>query len=143
MCDACCGRDRSQPPALTYARLRAMNALAFEELLLQNFERRGHRVVRSSRYAGDGGIDGQVAIDSRIRLIHAKRHAVAIRPEHVQAFASLYALRGVPGLFIHTDRTVGRRRDIVGSQVGIEIVFGRQLLAVVTGSAIIIGGRLQ
>ena len=73
MCDALYGRDRNQPPPLIYARLRAMDALAFEELVLESFERRGHRVVRNRRYTGDGGIDGQVVIDGRV--VELKKYA--------------------------------------------------------------------
>lgn len=141
MCDALCGRDRSQPPALIYARLRAMDALAFEELLLESFERRGCRAVRNRRYTGDGGIDGQAVIHGCVWLIQAKRYAGAIRPEHVQAFASLCAARDAPGLFIHTGRTGDSSRGIVTRHAKVEIVSGRQLLALVTGGAVVIGGR--
>ncbi|EFI3550600.1 restriction endonuclease, partial [Escherichia coli] len=43
--------------------LRKINPYVFEELLLLAFERRGMRVIRNSRYSGDGGLDGQVLID--------------------------------------------------------------------------------
>ncbi len=141
MCDAFCGRDRSEPPALIYARLRAMDALAFEELLLESFERRGHRVVRNRRYTGDGGVDGQVVIDGRIWLIQAKRYAAAIRPEHVQALASLCAARGILGLFIHTGRTGESSRGIVMLHGKVQIISGHQLLALITGGPIVIGVR--
>lgn len=72
------GRDRSQPPQLLYARLRAMDPLAFEELLLESLERRGHKVTRNHRYTGDGGIDGQVVIEGAIWLIQAKRYATRV-----------------------------------------------------------------
>src|SRR3546814_11160707 len=67
MCEQLCGRDRNQPAGIHYARLRAMDPLAFEELLLEAFERRGHRVIRNRRYTGDGGIDGEVIIDEQRR----------------------------------------------------------------------------
>lgn len=35
--------------------LRKINPYVFEELLLLAFERRGMRVIRNSRYSGDGG----------------------------------------------------------------------------------------
>lgn len=143
MCESFCGRDRSQPPALIYARLREMDALAFGELLLESFARRGCRVVRNRRYTGDGGIDGRVVIDGRVWLIQAKRYAGAIRPEHVEAFASLCAARGASGLFIHTGRTGNRSRDIVGRYVGVEVVSGSQLIALITGRPLAIGGRPQ
>jgi restriction endonuclease Mrr len=91
MCEQLCGRDRDQPAALHYARLRAMDPLAFEELLLEAFERRGHRVIRNRRYTGDGGVDGEVIIDGQRWLIQAKRYRDAIKPEHVREFA--HALR--------------------------------------------------
>ncbi|MDJ0276267.1 restriction endonuclease [Sphingomonas sp. 2R-10] len=114
MCEGLHGRDRSQSPALIYARLRAMDALAFEKLLLESFERRGHRFVRNRRDdRGDGGIHGQVVIDGRVWLIQGKRYAGAIRPEHVQAFASLCTVSGLSGLFIHTGRIGSGSRDVV------------------------------
>lgn len=42
-------------PQRVFARLRAMDPLAFEELLLECFERRDHQVIRNRRYTGDGG----------------------------------------------------------------------------------------
>lgn len=99
------GRDRLQPPQLLYARLRAMDPLAFEELLLESFERRGYKVIRNRRYTGDGGIDGQVVIDGAVWLIQAKRYADTIRSEHVAAFEALCRTKGRRGLFIHTGRT--------------------------------------
>src|SRR3546814_16454900 len=50
MCRQLQDRDRSQPPAVVLARLRRMDPLAFEELLLECFERRAIQVVRNRRY---------------------------------------------------------------------------------------------
>src|SRR3546814_1841072 len=66
-----------------------MEPLAFEELLLECFERRAIQVVRNRRYTGDGGIDGKVKICGWVWLVQAKRYADTIRPEHVEAFAQL------------------------------------------------------
>jgi restriction system protein len=126
------GRDRLQPPQLLYARLRAMDPLAFEELLLESFERRGCKVIRNRRYTGDGGIDGQVVIDGAIWLIQAKRYADTIRPEHVAAFDALCRARGKRGLFIHTGRTGPQSRAVVAHGSTIEILAGRALLALLT-----------
>ena len=133
MCEQLCGRDRDQPAALHYARLRAMDPLAFEELLLEAFERRGHRVIRNRRYTGDGGVDGVVIIDGQRWLIQAKRYRDAIKPEHVREFAMLCATRRRRGMFIHTGRTGGMSRTICSSADGIEIVSGQRLLALLTG----------
>lgn len=126
------GRDRLQPPQLLYTRLLAMDPLAFEELLLESFERRGYKVIRNHRYTGDGGIDGQVVIDGAVWLIQAKRYADTILPEHVAAFEALCRARGKRGLFIHTGRTLPRSRAVVARGSSIEILVGRALLALLT-----------
>ncbi|WP_454883056.1 restriction endonuclease [Sphingomonas oryzagri] len=105
MCEKLCGPHRDQPPALVFARVQAMNALAFEELLLTCFERRGHKVIRNHRYTGDGGIDGRVVLHGRIWLIRAKRYASVIRPEHVQSFAAMCP--AAPARFVHSCRSDG------------------------------------
>lgn len=130
------GRDRSEPPQLLYAGLRAMDPLAFEELVLESFQRRGHKVVRSHRYTGAGGIDGGVVIDGAIWLIQARRYAGTIRPEHVFAFETLCHSRGCRSLFIHTGRT-GLQSQKAGSHSGaIWIISGRELLALLNGEAL-------
>ena len=134
MCEQLRGRDRDQPVALHYARFRAMDPLAFEELLLEAFERRGHRVIRNCRYTGDGGVDGEVIIDGIRFLIQAKRYKDAIRPEHVWDFAQLCATRRQRGLFIHTGSTGGMSRAVVDGATGIQIVSGQKLLALLTGA---------
>lgn len=140
MCQQLCGPDRDQPAALHYARLRAMDPLAFEELLLEAFERRGHKVIRNPRYTGDGGVDGEVVIDGERWLIQAKRYRDAIRPEHVREFAMLCATRRRRGMFIHTGRTGGMSRTAVLGADGIEIVSGQRLLALLTGAQFQLGG---
>ena len=140
MCEQLRGPDRDQPAALHYARLRAMDPLAFEELLLEAFERRGHKVIRNPRYTGDGGVDGEVIINGERWLIQAKRYRDAIRPEHVREFAMLCATRRRRGMFIHTGRTGGMSRTVVLSADGIEIVSGQRLLALLTGAQFQPGG---
>lgn len=133
MCDQLQGRDRDQPRGLIYARLRAMDALAFEELVIEAFERRGHRVVRSSRYSGDGGVDGEVIIDGERVLLQMKRYRSAIRPEHVRAFAELCSRRNARGLFVHVGRTGEASRAAAGASQHIEIVSGDRLIDLLTG----------
>ncbi|MGB3929976.1 restriction endonuclease [Sphingobium ummariense] len=133
-------RDRLQPPQLLYARLRSMDPLAFEELLLESLERRGFRVIRNHRHTGDGGIDGKVMIDGALWLIQAKRYATAIRPEHVSAFNALCRASNCRGLFIHTGRTGPQSRESIGNSSHVEILSGRRLLALVTGGPIAVAG---
>lgn len=141
MCQELRGCDRAQTPALIYARLRAMDALAFEDLLLESFERRGHRVVRNHRYTGDGGVYGQVVIAGQVWLIQAKRYAGSIRAQHIRAFVSICATRNVPGLFVHTGRTGGSSRGAVAQLAAVDTVSGQRLLALITGCQITLGGK--
>ena len=130
------GRDRDQPFQLIYGRLRAMDPLAFEELLLESLESRGLRVIRNRRYTGDGGIDGRVIIDGETVLIQAKRYASSIRPEHVAAFATLCRTRRCRGLFIHTGRTGPQSRQLIIDNTNITIVSGSELIALLRGDLV-------
>ncbi len=141
MCRQLQGRDRSQPPAMIFARLRRMDPLAFEELLLECFERRAIQVVRNRRYTGDGGIDGKVRICGWVWLVQAKRYADAIRPEHVEAFARQCAAQSMPGLFIHTGRTGPSTRTLLDRHPHIQIISGEQLLALIRGEPVLIRGK--
>jgi restriction system protein len=134
------GADRLQPPACIYARLRAMDALAFEELLLESFAMRGLKVMRNQRYTGDGGVDGRVTIGGQTWLIQAKRYASAIRPEHVEAFALLCRRHGAPGLFIHTGRTGDLSRSLLDRHQHVELISGERLIALLTGNQLMLKG---
>lgn len=139
MCDQLQGRDRGQPRSLVYARLRAMDPLAFEELVIEAFARRGHRVVRSQRYSGDGGVDGEVMMSGERLLLQMKRYRGAVRPEHVRDFADVCAARRARGLFIHAGRTGGMSRAIVGDARHIDIVSGDRLIDLLTGGPFLVG----
>lgn len=130
------GRDRDQPAQLIFARLRAMDPLAFEELLLECFERRGLKIWRNRRYTGDGGIDGRIVIGGETVLIQAKRYASAIRPEHVAAFVALCRSRRCRGLFIHTGRTGPQSRRFLADDASVSIVSGAYLVALLRGDAV-------
>jgi len=136
------GPDRLQPATLIYARLRAMDALAFEELLLESFAAFGFKIVRNARYSGDGGIDGQVLIAGEVWLIQAKRYAGPIRPEHVHAFATLCAARGKRGFLVHTGRTGPLSRAHLDQAPHLTIISGRTLLDLLTGSGPPMSGAL-
>ena len=89
--------------------LRKINPYVFEELLLLAFERRGMRVIRNSRYSGDGGLDGQVLIDGERWLIQAKRYGRTIR--HISMILVNYCVVKVVVDFLFTpgvrDRPAG------------------------------------
>lgn len=137
MCAELRGRDRDQPRGVIYARLRAMDALAFEELVVEAFEQSGHCVVRSVRYSGDGGVDGEVIIDGERILLQMKRYRSAIRPEHVRAFADVCSRRRARGLFIHAGRTGDLSRAVIADASHVEILSGDRLIDLLTGGPVL------
>ncbi|HGA1545109.1 TPA: restriction endonuclease, partial [Escherichia coli] len=104
--------------------LRKINPYVFEELLLLAFERRGMRVIRNSRYSGDGGLDGQVLIDGERWLIQAKRYGRTIRPSHIDDFGELLRREGCRGFFVHTGRTGPASRARLSLWPDIELISG-------------------
>lgn len=114
------------PQSLAY--LRKIDPLTFEELLLEAFERRGHKVHRNMRYTGDGGIDGAVIIDGVQHLIQAKRYQGAINPQHVRDFCHILDRRGYAGFFCHTGRTGPSAKALGRTHPRLTILSGQRLL---------------
>ena len=113
--------------------LRKINPYVFEELLLLAFERRGMRVIRNSRYSGDGGLDGQVLIDGERWLIQAKRYGRTTRPSHIDDFGELLRREGCRGFFVHTGRTGPASRARLSLWPDIELISGQRLLKLLNG----------
>lgn len=90
--------------AITY--LRKIDPLLFEELILSLLEQRGILVLRSKRYSGDGGLDGQFYWPGRgWHAVQCKRYGKSITPAHARDFAELCRRRFKGGVFVHTGRT--------------------------------------
>ncbi|EEC1168177.1 restriction endonuclease [Salmonella enterica] len=109
--------------------LRKINPYVFEELLLLALEKQGLEVIRNRSYSGDGGLDGQVFINSERWLIQAKRYSRSISPQHVREFGELLAREGCCGFFVHTGRTGRKSLDSLRGYPQIQLVSGRRLLA--------------
>lgn len=114
------------PQRLAY--LRKIDPLAFEELLLEAFERRGHVVRRNASYSGDGGLDGSVVIEGETYLLQAKRYGKHINRAHVAAFSAVLAARNCSGIFIHTGRTGAGTKNVAVTDPNLTIVSGQRLL---------------
>ncbi|MEX3614438.1 MAG: restriction endonuclease [Burkholderia gladioli] len=114
------------PQRLAY--LRKIDPLAFEELLLEAFERHGYRVYRNKRYSGDGGVDGAVLRSGVFYLIQAKRYARYINQAHVVAFCALLERRQCKGFFCHTGRTGPTIKALVAGHPRLSIPSGQRLL---------------
>ena len=117
--------------ARVFGYLRKIDALVFEELVLQAFVDMGWRVRRGTRYSGDGGIDGHVRLpgDPYWTAIQCKRYSSAIDPRHVREFAALvYPKRG---LFVHTGRAGDQSR---AAAKGVVFISGQRLTDLVAGT---------
>lgn len=119
-------------PGRQFGYLRKVDPFVFEEMILEAYERRGHKVKRSHRYTGDGGIDGRVWIDGRLHLIQAKRYSGHINVAHVWDFCQLVAARGCGGIFVHTGRTGGASRRLAAGNESVSIISGQRLLDLLT-----------
>jgi len=108
---ALASRDEPDARRRLFYRLRSLDPLVFEELILEAFFRLGNPIRRNRRYSGDGGIDGQVYLSGGWAPIQCKRYRSAIDPQHVADFSAvLRRRRALLGLFIHTGRTGDRSR---------------------------------
>lgn len=57
-------------PGRKFAYLRKIDPFTFEEMILEAYELRGHKVKRNHRYTGDGGIDGKVWLNGELHEPH-------------------------------------------------------------------------
>ncbi len=117
--------------ARMFGYLRKIDALSFEELVLQAFVDMGWRVKRGTRYSGDGGIDGHVRCQGNPYWIavQCKRYSSSINPQHVRDFAALVFPRH--GFFVHTGRTGDQSRM---AAVGVTFISGQRLADLVAGT---------
>lgn len=116
-------------PGQRLAYLRKIDPFAFEELLLDAFERQGYAVKRSESYSGDGGIDGTVTKEGQRFLIQAKRYSGHIQLAHLKDFQRVLHTHQCKGIFIHTGRTGKQSREFVQACDQMQILSGGKLLA--------------
>lgn len=120
-------------PERKIAYMRKLDPFVFEELILEAFERHGHRVQRNQRYTGDGGIDGRVWLNGELHLIQAKRYAGHVSAAHIRDFGAVVQSYGCKGLFVHTGRTgAASRKAVTGNHI--RIISGQTLLHLVSVS---------
>ena len=128
------GASRSVPEAI--GRLRGVDPLQFEEMILTAIQRRGHPIERNARYSGDGGVDGAVRIEGVRYLVQAKRYASAIKPAHVRDFEAVCATEGVRGLFVHTGRTGRASYEALAEGSSVTMISGSNLLKLLSGEPV-------
>lgn len=124
----------SLPSVITY--LRKIEPFVFEEFLLTCFHRQGYKIIRGTRYTGDGGIDGQVIIDNKLYLIQAKRYSGDIKLAHLQEFAAVIKKnKCVGGYFIHTGKTGTACREYLTMNPCVTLISGQCLIEFIRLSA--------
>lgn len=128
---------RTPPPGLpeVLGRLRRMNAYAFEDLVMLCLAERGLSVCWNRRRTHDGGVDGRVDLGGVRFLCQMKRWKGHVDHRDIRRLGALIAGKGLGGLFIHTGRT-GKLSRRSCAKVGISLISGRQLVALVLGSSV-------
>ncbi|BDA75865.1 hypothetical protein CAL7716_100310 (plasmid) [Calothrix sp. PCC 7716] len=122
------------PAVIEY--LRKIEPFVFEEFLLTCFQRQGYKIVRGTRYTGDGGIDGKVYIDGRLYLIQAKRYSGGIKLAHLQEFGAVIKKnKCAGGYFIHTGKTGASCREFLATHPYVFLISGQTLIEFVKLSA--------
>lgn len=112
-----------------FAYLRAIDPFVFEELILEAFERKGHKVRRNTRYTGDGGIDGRMWSKSGVlHLVQAKRYSNHINPAHIDDFSRVVMKKKCRGLFVHTGRTGKLAREKFNQNPHLTVISGPKLM---------------
>lgn len=129
------GSDESEDRALLFYRLRQLDPLVFEELVLLALADRGNRVRRNRRYSGDGGMDGRIWHMCAWCPVQVKRYSGHIDPAHVAALAALMrAMRAPAGWFIHTGRTGKLARETARADGNIRLISGDLLRRLIAGT---------
>jgi restriction system protein len=88
------------------AYLRAVDPLVFEEVVMSALEDAGLLVLRSTRYSGDGCVDGAVWLPGGgWHAVQSKRYRSHVCSAHVCAFGEVVANGDYDGgLIVHTGR---------------------------------------
>lgn len=118
-------------PEQAFAYLRKISPYAFEELVLDGFERKGYEVTRNSRYSGDGGIDGRVSIDGKEYLVQCKRYRGYISRSDVEDFSRVCKRESKRGYFVHTGRTGEGAWEVAGEYDNVKIISGDRMLSLI------------
>ncbi|MBY0240260.1 MAG: restriction endonuclease [Burkholderiaceae bacterium] len=116
------------------AYLRAVDPLVFEEVVMSALEDVGLLVLRSRRYTGDGGIDGEVWLPGEGWFaVQVKRYRSHVDPAYVRAFGCVVRERGFDGgLFIHTGRSGAALYGELTAH-GVRLVSGGRLTQLLMG----------
>lgn len=114
------------------SRVRQMDSLAFEELILSAISKHGHKIKRGTSYSGDGGIDGQAWINGQHHLLQMKRYSSYIDCGHISDFIDVCKSQNTVGWFIHSGIT-GKKSESIAKGSSVQIVADSDLIFLLTG----------
>lgn len=109
------------------------NPYVFEESVLTGLEMAGHKIERSQRYSGDGGIDGFCYINNERYLIQSKKYSGYIKLQHLKEFHQICILKNSKGIFVHSGKTGQHSRYYAYTSGLVDIVSGERLLKLLSG----------
>jgi restriction system protein len=114
--------------------LRKINPYIFEELILTAIEDSNVRIIRNTRYSGDGGVDGIFKTKKGNVLIQCKRYSSYISHWDVEKLCtSVKKDNYYMGIFVHTGKTGGKSKDVMKLEGNILFISGSTLIDVVLG----------
>lgn len=120
--------------AQIFSYLRKIDAFVFEEMILLALDSRDDiKIIKSHRYTGDHGIDGQFIwrdgdISKKV-LIQAKRYTGYINKQHAEDFCEVVKTRGADiGLFVHTGKTGRYTKQSFDGCDKVKVVSGQKML---------------
>ncbi len=119
-------------PDVVISRVRKMDSLAFEELVLSAISRHGHKIKRGVSYSGDGGIDGQAWINGQHHLLQMKRYSSYVDCRHITDFIDVCNSHNTVGWFIHSGLT-GKKSFSVAKGSNVQIIADGDLILLLTG----------
>ena len=93
--------------------------------------------MRSQRYTGDGGFDGQIMHKNKWVLLQMKRYKGPIAVSDVKAFAKLCRKHGQTGFFVHSGKTTSGSKAIIDADSNLEVISGQRLVDLLTGKRVV------
>lgn len=114
--------------------LRKINPYVFEELILTVIEDSNIRIVRNTRYSGDGGVDGIFKLKKGRVLIQCKRYSNYINHQDVTRLCkSVKDDKYYMGIFVHTGKTGEKSKKASKEENNILFISGSILIDLILG----------
>lgn len=114
--------------------LRKINPYVFEEMILTVIEDSNIRIIRNTRYSGDGGVDGIFKLKKGNVLIQCKRYSNYISHKDVTRLCqSVKNDKYYMGIFVHTGKTGKGAKEASKEDNNILFISGSLLVDLILG----------